>query len=130
SLSFPALSFSTLLFRLFFLTSLRPPRSTLFPYTTLFRSPHVDVPLAVEAAGDIERVHARLPLGMEDRLVFLDLDRPHAVHAAHVVHAVHRLLCPGAFTCATPIIASRVTISASSSSLQPSVPSGRSGSTR
>src|SRR5205814_10223970 len=29
---------STILLHLFFLTSPRPPRSTLFPYTTLFRS--------------------------------------------------------------------------------------------
>src|SRR3712207_6909759 len=29
----------------------RPPRSTLFPYTTLFRSPDVPVALAVVAAG-------------------------------------------------------------------------------
>src|SRR2546421_241242 len=28
---------------LFFLMIRRPPRSTLFPYTTLFRSPHADV---------------------------------------------------------------------------------------
>src|SRR5438105_12871048 len=40
---------------IFFLMIRRPPRSTLFPYTTLFRSPvivmtgHGDVPLAVEA---------------------------------------------------------------------------------
>src|SRR5207245_1008617 len=77
-----------------------------------------------------EAAHARLPLGMEHRLVLLDFDRSHAVHAAHVVDAVHRLPRAGSFTCATPIIASRVTIAASSSSLQPSVPAGRSGSTR
>ena len=34
------------------------------------------------------------------------------------------MLRSGTFTCATPIIASRVTIAASSSSLQPSVPGG------
>src|SRR3712207_8624258 len=31
----------------------RPPRSTLFPYTTLFRSR--DVPLAVDVEGEVER---------------------------------------------------------------------------
>src|SRR3712207_7763434 len=40
----------------FFLMIRRPPRSTLFPYTTLFRSPGVGVPLAgapaVGEAGD------------------------------------------------------------------------------
>src|SRR6266478_8594469 len=29
----------------------RPPRSTLFPYTTLFRSRHLDVVLAIAARG-------------------------------------------------------------------------------
>ena len=82
------------------------------------------------AVATVERERARLPLRVEDGLVLLDLDRPHAVHAAHVVHAVHRLLPAGTVTCATPIIASRVTIAASCSSLQPSVPAGRSGSTR
>src|SRR5688572_33473342 len=33
---------SRISFRLFFLMIRRPPRSTLFPYTTLFRSPPVD----------------------------------------------------------------------------------------
>src|SRR5438874_7270793 len=36
----------------------RPPRSTLFPYTTLFRSPQVDV-LGAEA-GLLERLRGRL----------------------------------------------------------------------
>src|SRR5687767_15480432 len=31
----------------FFLTARRPPRSTLFPYTTLFRSHRADLPVAV-----------------------------------------------------------------------------------
>src|SRR2546426_6481309 len=33
--------FTALLFVVFFLMIRRPPRSTLFPYTTLFRSPHL-----------------------------------------------------------------------------------------
>src|SRR5256885_5235593 len=32
----------------------RPPRSTLFPYTTLFRSEHRHPPLAVDAHDDVE----------------------------------------------------------------------------
>jgi len=84
----------------------RPPRSTLFPYTTLFRS-------------------------MEDRLVALGDDGPHPVHAAEIVRAVHRRAAfAGDGTLATPIIASRVTSAANCSSLIPSVPAGRSGSTR
>src|SRR2546429_8610055 len=38
-------------FFFFFLMIRRPPRSTLFPYTTLFRSPAPDVP-GVRAAAD------------------------------------------------------------------------------
>src|SRR3712207_7435076 len=41
----------------------RPPRSTLFPYTTLFRSPQVvalDLVLAVRAELVVERDEARL----------------------------------------------------------------------
>src|SRR2546425_8148992 len=37
-ISLPSYYYTTLLF--FFLMIRRPPRSTLFPYTTLFRSPH------------------------------------------------------------------------------------------
>src|SRR5205085_12599643 len=33
-----------LMYPVFFLMIRRPPRSTLFPYTTLFRSPHSDTP--------------------------------------------------------------------------------------
>src|SRR3712207_8723392 len=45
----------------FFLMIRRPPRSTLFPYTTLFRS-HPSVAGEVEAAGDRRRRVER-PLG-------------------------------------------------------------------
>src|SRR3712207_8154773 len=37
---------------MFFLMIRRPPRSTLFPYTTLFRSAHAH---AVERVGDLHR---------------------------------------------------------------------------
>ena len=58
--------------------------------------------------------------------------RPEAVHAAEIVSAVHRArpASPGAFARSTPIIAFLVTSFASSASLQPSVPGGRSGRTR
>src|SRR2546430_9861055 len=48
-------------FIFFFLMIRRPPRSTLFPYTTLFRSVHVH---AAEHAG---------VLALQDDLEFLDL---------------------------------------------------------
>src|SRR3712207_9080219 len=37
----------------FFLMIRRPPRSTLFPYTTLFRSHRVAVPVAPRRGGDV-----------------------------------------------------------------------------
>src|SRR6195256_902932 len=66
---------------------------------------------------------------MKHRLVRLDLDLAEAVHAAHVVHAIHDGAF-GVFGKPVPIMESRVTKSASCCSLQPSVPSGRIGSTR
>src|SRR5205814_9371528 len=87
---------------------------------------HVDVEAGIGAHGAHHRHDAALPRFVEGRLVGLDLDLAEAVHAAHVVHAVH----VGTFGRPAPIMLSRVTISASSSSLQPSVPAGRSGSTR
>src|SRR5438874_13539400 len=50
---------------LFFLTIRRPPRSTLFPYTTLFRSlvaeaaHEIDVRLAVVEGGEGDPLHAQ-----------------------------------------------------------------------
>ena len=74
------------------------------------------------AERDRHREHAPLPLGVERRLVGLGHDRAEAVRAAHVVRAVH--------STPVPIIASRVTMPASRSSSQPSVPAGRIGTTR
>src|SRR5439155_19965271 len=45
SISFLASSSFLLLYYFFFLMIRRPPRSTLFPYTTLFRSPKEIAPL-------------------------------------------------------------------------------------
>src|SRR5438477_5452278 len=54
----------------------RPPRSTLFPYTTLFRSHHMRI-ATVEAAGDVRRRQMR-----HQRLVVAE--RPASVGLAHV----------------------------------------------
>src|SRR5256884_1997477 len=54
----------------FFLMIRRPPRSTLFPYTTLFRSPHVQPALVHR-----NRVHDRVGSGKVD--VFEDARREH-----------------------------------------------------
>jgi hypothetical protein len=66
---------------------------------------------------------------MEPRLVDLGDDRPVDLHPAHVVNAVHAAaLGRDRKPDADHRIA--VTSDASRSSLQPSVPAGRSGSTR
>src|SRR5438270_13394024 len=51
---FPVTPFSTIFF-LFLLMIRRPPRSTLFPYTTLFRSSPDDGIVAVRSRKDDER---------------------------------------------------------------------------
>src|SRR5258708_30431674 len=61
---FSILSSSTPHFTFFFLMIRRPPRSTLFPYTTLFRSPAVDRPPAAQHRlhdrGDVDRLLVHL----------------------------------------------------------------------
>src|SRR5258708_9562180 len=61
---FSILSSSTPHFTFFFLMIRRPPRSTLFPYTTLFRSPAVDRPAAAQHRlpdrGDVDRLLVHL----------------------------------------------------------------------
>src|SRR6266852_5402635 len=59
-------SFFVELVLLFFLMIRRPPRSTLFPYTTLFRS----APRLVEADRALDRARARR-VGAEPRLAAL-----------------------------------------------------------
>src|SRR4051812_48923055 len=90
---------------------------------------HIDVECAGGAHCAYHRQHARFPFGMKHRLVRLGLNFTKTVHAAHVVNAVHDG-ARGVLGNPVPIIESRVTSSASCCSLQPSVPSGRIGSTR
>src|SRR3712207_9020891 len=63
-------------FSCFFLMIRRPPRSTLFPYTTLFRSPPRD-----PAAGGVERgepaPHAELAAAVADQHLVLHDQRRH-----------------------------------------------------
>src|SRR5665213_265752 len=93
----------------------------------------VDVPGAGVAHGALHRQHAALPRRVEHRLVRFNLDLAKAVHAAHVVNAVHHCTLLSSWSglsgTPVPIIESRVTRSASFSSLQPSVPAGRIGRT-
>src|SRR5947207_11103797 len=46
---------------LFFLLKRRPPRSTLFPYTTLFRSPRAGVPIRQPGSAADRRLAAGVP---------------------------------------------------------------------
>src|SRR6267154_5755561 len=74
-------------FFLFFLMIRRPPRSTLFPYTTLFRSPqHAPAGTARVARGSGSgHLRLRLPAG-EDR------SEEHTSELQSPVHIVCRLL--------------------------------------
>src|SRR5258708_18702747 len=42
----------------------RPPRSTLFPYTTLFRSQTTNVPTALERNGDFSQSGSLIPIDL------------------------------------------------------------------
>src|SRR3712207_9028667 len=67
----------------FFLMIRRPPRSTLFPYTTLFRSGPARAQLEVEAAG-----LGGLEDGVEVGRVAHRAVRPDADHAADVLQVL------------------------------------------
>src|SRR3712207_8256215 len=63
----------------------RPPRSTLFPYTTLFRSVHVDAadhPTDLE--GELGLLLRRQDPGGADRLGDLGFDHGRGAHGHHV----------------------------------------------
>src|SRR2546426_8843293 len=63
----------------------RPPRSTLFPYTTLFRSPLPHVAVEGHLAVDLELVHVdRLAEHLDDRL-----DHPRMAREPRERRAVH-----------------------------------------
>src|SRR5215813_13677506 len=67
--------FSLLFFFLlfFFLMIRRPPRSTLFPYTTLFRSEHADVAIVLDRRLDLD-AHQRMFAKGADNLLMRDFD--------------------------------------------------------
>src|SRR5439155_21453399 len=81
SYTYPLISFiSSLLFFFFFLMIRRPPRSTLFPYTTLFRSPCVEVMhqhhwrIQQPRRGDTENLRLKFPeqrAALRDRIPIL-----------------------------------------------------------
>src|SRR2546425_643884 len=73
----------------FFLMIRRPPRSTLFPYTTLFRSPDVAVPPAASALVDVNTWLALVQvLRLNSRNVTLPVgETPRAAEHTSVIQA-------------------------------------------
>src|SRR5256885_6927329 len=72
-------------FFFFFLMIRRPPRSTLFPYTTLFRSPELGTVFMVKADWASHRLSARL-------LFFLFRSEEHTSELQSPCNLVCRLL--------------------------------------
>src|SRR4030043_277295 len=70
--------------RLFFLRMRRPPRSTLFPYTTLFRSTPFDLPQSVPRAKSCGPGHCGGSQSDEE------IGRAHGLNSSHgyISHAV------------------------------------------
>src|ERR1044072_4372840 len=84
----------------FFLMTRRPPRSTLFPYTTLFRSAHVREYLADAGGALARRAVDRaggLPAGHRDRqpLVWTSVPQGDPVVECNLDGARPRTLCRG-----------------------------------
>ena len=99
--------------------------------SSIFCAGLIEIPHSCTTHGKRQRKSAPLPIGVKWRLAVLTHDRAEILHTAHVVDAVHAACLVSAdFGKPVPIIESRVTSEASSSSLQPSVPAGRIGNTR
>src|SRR5262249_231987 len=91
----------------------------------------VDIPLSPGARRRKDGRDATLPASMKHRFVCSALNGTEGFHASHVVRTVHAFApCLNGRTMPTPTMASRVTSSASSLSLSPSVRAGRCGKTR
>src|SRR2546422_7889007 len=75
----------------FFLMIRRPPRSTLFPYTTLFRSDHSGKPDDARAAEYVRTIMAVLNAGHEDRVLLSDR-KSTRLNSKSRLHLVCRLL--------------------------------------
>src|SRR5262249_7247654 len=91
----------------------------------------IEIPLTKSAHRPGQCIGSTFPFLMKHRFILLVMNGAHVLHTAHVMHAVHaRPPAGGTVTFSTPIIALRVTISASCSSVIFSVPEGRSGRTR
>ena len=95
---------------------------------------HVDIPFAQSAGRDRESERALFPIGVEDFPLRFASDGAETHHSAKILGAVHAAGPPandvGSVASPAPTIESRLTSAASRSSLQPSVPAGRKGTTR
>src|SRR5205807_9084165 len=85
----------------FFIISRQPPTSTLFPYTTLFRSQRQPVfhhrrgnPLAGQPAHGFWRSRGRPGCGQQNLECAARLERPpaHARHHSETAHRTHHLI--------------------------------------
>src|SRR5438876_10756725 len=77
------------LFFVFFLMIPRPPRSTLFPYTTLFRS-HLLPHGGGAASNGLQVLHLRT--GLDGEVILADRSEEHTSELQSPVHLVCRLL--------------------------------------
>src|SRR2546423_10904065 len=99
----------------------RPPRSTLFPYTTLFRSPEGRLPLALEIGVLAEPAERLGQLQPESRV--LRRSEEHTSELKSLAYLVCRLLLEKKKSYAPPLlISSRV----SAASVSPTPPTRRS----
>ena len=92
----------------------------------------VDVPLSQHARCQGHGENSPFPIVMKNRLFRLGLrvDRTETLAAAEIVPSPHGATCSGGSAGSTPIIEFRVTSLRNCSTLQPSVPAGRIGTTR
>src|SRR5260370_28621121 len=77
----------------------RPPRSTLFPYTTLFRSPAADVtliPVEVRSVGDFDPAFAAMLRERPDALLVSN-DPFHQLHIGRIMEVLAKNRLPGMF---------------------------------
>src|SRR5436189_6343460 len=84
---------SSSLFFLFFLMILRPPRSTLFPYTTLFRSlDNIDHPISFEEGARAVRLINAIYKSTEDAAAIRLRSEEHTSELQSPMYLVCRLL--------------------------------------
>src|SRR2546425_13365189 len=84
-------SFNYFFFFFFFLMIRRPPRSTLFPYTTLFRSRTWSFPSLEDALGQHSLLSA-LPFPLKAGYVVLARSEEHTSELQSLAYLVCRLL--------------------------------------